>query len=71
MLELSKTRLISIVFVVILRLNGEKSVQKSTVQKYLIQTRSVTAEIFLIWTNVAMTNVARTNVTVIFRICFI
>ena len=30
---------------------------------------SVTAEIFLMWTNVARTNVARTNVTVTVGIC--
>ena len=32
--------------------------------------RSVTAEIFLIWTNVARTNVACTNVTITAGICF-
>ena len=30
---------------------------------------AVTAEIFLIWTNVAMTNVALTNVIIIVGIC--
>ena len=33
-------------------------------QNYLVKIESVTAEILLIWTNVARTNVAWTNVTV-------
>ena len=33
-------------------------------KKSLVKIGSVTAEIFLIWTNVARTNVAWTNVTV-------
>ena len=35
-----------------------------TFHSSLVKIRSVTAEIFLIWTNVARTNVALTNVTV-------
>ena len=35
----------------------------------LVKIRSVTAEIFLVWTNVARTNVASTNVTVTVGIC--
>ena len=35
----------------------------------LVKIRSVIAEIFLIWTNVARTNVAWTNVTVTVGIC--
>ena len=35
----------------------------------LVNIGSVTAEIFLIWTNVARTNVAWTNVNLIDRIC--
>ena len=37
--------------------------------KRLVKIRSVTAEIFLIWTNVARTNVALTNITVTVGIC--
>ena len=36
----------------------------------LVKIRSITAEIFLIWTNIEWTNVAWTNVTVTFGICF-
>ena len=35
----------------------------------MVKIRSVTAEIFLIWTNVARTNVAWTNVTMTVGIC--
>ena len=35
----------------------------------LVKIRSVTAEIFLIWTNVARTNVTWTNVTLTVGIC--
>ena len=38
-------------------------------QKSLLKIGSVTAEIFLIWKNVARTNVAGTNVIVTVRIC--
>ena len=38
-------------------------------QKNLVKIGSVTAEIFLILTNVARTNLARTNVTVTVGIC--
>ena len=37
--------------------------------KRLVKIGSETAEIFLIWTNVALTNVARTNIIVIVGIC--
>ena len=37
--------------------------------KSKVEIKSVTAEIFLIWTNIAKTNVAWTNVTVTFGIC--
>ena len=36
-----------------------------------ITVSSVTAEIYLIWTNIARTNVAQTNVIVTFGICSI
>ena len=39
-----------------------------TYLKCLVKIGSVTAEIFLIWTNIAMTNVAWTNVNVIVSI---
>ena len=45
-----------------------KMVQESYFQS-LDKIGSVTAEIFLIWTNVAMTNVAQTNVNVKVGIC--
>ena len=38
-------------------------------QKSLLKILPVTAEIFLIWTNVTMKNVACTNVTMIVGIC--
>ena len=38
--------------------------------KSLVNIRIVTAEIFLMWTNVARTNVAETNVTVTVEICY-
>ena len=34
-----------------------------------LKIESVTAELFLIWTNVALTNFALTNVTMTVRIC--
>ena len=37
--------------------------------KSLVKIKSVTAEIFLIWTNVARTNIVWTNVTVTDSIC--
>ena len=40
-----------------------------TYLKNLVKIGSVTAEMFLIWTNVTRTNVARTNVTFIVGIC--
>ena len=40
-----------------------------TYQKILVKTASVTAEIFLICTNVARTNVALTNVIMTVGIC--
>ena len=40
-----------------------------TYLKSLVKVRYITAEIFLIWTNVARTNVAWTNVTLTVGIC--
>ena len=40
-----------------------------TPQNYLVKIESVTAEIFLIWTNVTRINVAWTNVIVTVDIC--
>ena len=37
--------------------------------KSKVEIKSVTAEVFLIWTNIAKINVALTNVTVKFSIC--
>ena len=45
---------------------------KKVLQKHLkglVKLESVTAEIFLIWTNVIRTNVAWTNVTMAVGIC--
>ena len=44
-------------------------ITKNLYPKSFVKIRSVTAEIFLIWTNVARTNVAWTNVTTIVEIC--
>ena len=44
-------------------------IPKNGVQKPWVKIVSVTAKIFLIWTNVGRTNVACTNVTVAVGIC--
>ena len=50
---------------------GSKKIKacKKMGQKSLVKIRSLTAEIFLIWTDVARTNVAWTYVTVNVGIC--
>ena len=48
---------------------GFKKVVPGTYLKSLVKIESVTAEIFLIWTNVVRTNVDGTNVTVTVGIC--
>ena len=47
----------------------QKSLGQILAPKIFVKIRSVTAETFLIWTNVARTNVARINVTMTIGIC--
>ena len=54
---------------ILVKILGLKKVVPGTYLKNLVKIESVTAELFLIWTNVVRTNDAFTNVTVTVGIC--